>query len=162
MIDRGKAVTLVQFWLVAMLVSLYLVRPWRVLETSSVLALFSPPARCPRNWLSCRLIPPSQGHHWLKDHCHWLLLRSPVCSLENWNFYSQGFRTSHWLVAESITEAPMTPGSSDKSLSCEQKHGRPYTIIYGKTQFQIDRNVSDLMGQTTFLCNFSHFYGFFA
>ena len=94
MIGRSKVVTSVQIWLAAMWVLLYLVRPWRILEASSVLALLSPPARCPRSSLSPTLILPKSGLPLTKGHCQWILLRSPVCFLGNWNFYSLGFWTS--------------------------------------------------------------------
>jgi hypothetical protein len=86
MIGRSKVVTSVQIWLAAMWVLLYLVRPWRILEASSVLALLSPPARCPRSSLSPTLILPKSGLPLTKGHCQWILLGSPVRFPGKWKF----------------------------------------------------------------------------
>lgn len=61
MIGRDKAVPQVQLWLVTKLISSYLVRFWRVSETSSVLALLFPLATCPRRWLHSRHTIPKSG-----------------------------------------------------------------------------------------------------
>ena len=100
MIGRVKAVTLVHLWLVATLISLYLVRPWRILETSSVLALLSPPAKCLRTSLSSRFFLPKSGRHLSQGHCQWrhlskdhcqCSLRSPSCLLGNWHVFIPKF-----------------------------------------------------------------------
>jgi hypothetical protein len=55
-------------------------RPWRRLEASSVLALLSPPARCPEDCLSSRAILPVS---------EWYLINAPL------SVASSGFQTSH-------------------------------------------------------------------
>lgn len=76
--------TLVQFWLATMLVSLY----WWDLEEFQWPALFWP---CYLFWLGVQetvsaLEPSSlvQGHHWLKTHCQWLPLRCPLRCPGHW------------------------------------------------------------------------------
>jgi len=106
-----KAVIIVHFWLVAMLVSLYLVRPGRISETSSALALLSPPAR---TILAMELSSMVEGHYWPKTHSQWLPLRSPVCFPGNWKVvFAKFLNLSKWHEERTYYNCPDDKNSLD-------------------------------------------------